>query len=290
MAKLHRYKDFIKEDRAQLTLPFKEKRYKGKSVHGHLEDAFIDLRIIDADKYSSKASPDSKIDEARDSVFQMLIDEQSNWTEYVGNFINAYDPREDEYKSMYDDEILGKLLDDIDDDNFYYEFCDRLTNEISKLDELFSKDGWNEFERISNDKIDEDSYNMIDTVKDSYKSNDGGLIDCWRTVGYSKGDAKDVYLNIMKHGGVGVYWAWDESKAEAYWKESGGHEITLHGKVSVENVDWETSIYASCYYLNEEREIRVNAGGFVMIVGYRDDEIDKYIEFDEPFVVKAGKA
>jgi len=70
--------------------------------------------------------------------------------------------------------------------------------------------------------------------------------------------------------------------------EVGGHTITLHGKVSVENVDWLETVTKATYDLKEEKEIKIKDKGNVMIIGYTDNKNDKEIILDEPVVVKAN--
>lgn len=294
MPRISRYKDFVNELRSQLTIPFKEKQFKGKSVHGHLEDALIDLKAGDPKTYFSKSNPEAEIEKWYEKTLERVVDDPDypdTTTDYVYNFLYTYDPNDEDYKEYYNwKEIEDALKDDEDylDGNHHFDLAKYLSENTRSVKDIFTEDGYKEFMKISRQKFEEDTQDMQYTVKDGYDKDEDGLIDCWRTVAYTAGSEKDVYLNIMKHGGVGVYWAWDEDKAEAYWGESGGYSITLHGKVSVEDVDWSETLYRSAYGLKEEREIRMNDGGKILILGYHDDEIDKFIQFEEPYLVKVG--
>jgi hypothetical protein len=286
MKHIKSYKVF--EDHAQLNIPFREKAYKGKSVHEDLVDALTDLQTMKPDKYFSNGNPRVEIDKVTDEAFKMILDSDDEFllSTYVFSFVNNHDPKDEKY--LFNKETIKQLkkdvgLDDIQD----------FSSEAAKLADvrtLFSKKGLVEFLDDSRVIFDEDISDMLNTVEDSFDKDEDGLIDIWRTVKYNKGDKKDLYERITKgFKGVGVYWTWEEGAAEAHWGESGGHSITLHAKVSVENVDWLTTVYDSAYGLKEEKEIRIKNNGNVMIIGFHDDEINKYIELENgPLVVKAG--
>jgi len=280
--------DKVNEVRQQLTIPFRERQFRGKTVHEHLLDALIDLQV--KGEYFSKRSPDSAMEDLFDDVMLRVINEDetsSDTNAYIDNFVFILPPKDN--PEMYSRKFLKASHEyDMEMPEDSSRFCE-YAGDAATVREVFSRNGWKEFLRISRDKFDEDTYEMQDTVQRSYNEDPDGLIDCWRTVQYSKSDKKDIYLAIVnKFGGVGVYWAWDEKKAEAYMGR-GGHEITLHGKVSVENVDWEETLYKSAYGLSEEHELRVKDNGAVKIVGFYDNVIKKYVELEEPMVVKAGR-
>lgn len=292
MAKrIKKYADYVNEFRNQLTLPFKEKEFKGKTIYGHLEDALIDLKAGDPNHYFSKSKPDVEIEKWYDKTVERVTDDSDytdTTTEYIYNFVTKFDPKDDDYYPYYSRKFMEEVDPDLLDDQF--EFSKYMAENTKHTKDGFSKEGWKLFLQESKDKFDEDVSSMQATVEDAYDKDENGLIDCWRTVAYTKGSEKDLYLNIMKHGGVGVYWSWDQDKAEAYWGESGGYSITLHGKVAVEDVDWSETLYRSAYGLKEECEIRMKDGSKILVTGYHDDETDKFHEFEEPYLVKVGSA
>lgn len=289
MKRIKSYKQF-NEDHAQMSIPFKEPEFKGKTVHEDLEDALWDLRVMHSYKsYHSVSDPDTEIEKHKEGALSRVLDGEleNDTADYYTNFMyyNSVQDNPELYSKKFKAEIKKEEIDDPQEVAEY-----GASNFVMK--EMFSREGLKKFMAEANNRFEEDIYEMVSAVKDSYDEDDQGLISIWRTVDYAKGDdGKDIYDIITKeYGGVGVFWTWDEKSAEAYWGNSAGHKITLHAKVSVEDVDWGETVYKNAYGLKEEKEIRVKDGAKVMMIGYHDDVIDKDFAFEEPIVVKAGRA
>lgn len=286
LRKIKRYNDFVNEDHAQQNIPFEEPEYAGKSVHEHLLDALQDLQVMKSSAYFSDKDPETCMAKSRDKAIKRLLDENEIY-DAMTDFMAAYDPNEDtEYYTK-------EFLDENDEYIKEREWLNVMDNVMQVADiqkNVISKEGWPLFMKQLDETFDNLISDMDYAVSDAYDNDESGLIDCWRTVKYTKGDEDDIYSDITKNfGGVGVYWTWDRDKAEAYWAGSAGHSITLIGKVSTNDVDWEETMYKSAYNLREEREIRIKDQGAVMVTGFHDDVIDKEYIFDEPFVVKTTK-
>jgi len=93
------------------------------------------------------------------------------------------------------------------------------------------------------------------------------------------------------YSGVGISWTYDEGCARSYVGiYDDNQEIILHGKVKIEDINWETTIYKSIYNLADEREIKVNPGSpiYLMDIHLKDkqDEILKLKEKDYDYFKK----
>lgn len=280
------------ELRRQQVIPFQEPEFKSKSIYGHLADAFIDLTVMKSDDYHSISNPQDQVykvyNEAFANAFVPGGSYDNTLNQYVYQFIHSYNPIED--KELYNQSFIDDLLkedESILDRSNAFEFVQIILEE-PKLKDVFTEDGYKQFTEIAKDVFDEDVNNMLYPIQESYDSNEDGLIDCWRVVNYVADPDGDYYVGIMKHGGVGVYWSYDEKAAEAHWGEAGGHTITLHGKVSVENVDWLETVTKATYDLKEEKEIKIKDKGNVLIIGYTDNKNVREIILDQPVVVKAN--
>lgn len=288
MKKIKRYQEF-NEDRQQLTLPFKEKKYKGKSVHGHIEDALADLQTMEYEQYRSHKKLDDVINEsyevALEKVFGNGNTKDYDVVDYLVDFFTEYDITATE--EYYSKKFVDKCKEYLEDND--YNSIIELATASNLQDEVLTKEGWDAFMELSRDKFDESVAMMIDAVRYSSSKNVKGLFDIWRTVDYKAGIDNDLYNVIVnKYKGVGVYWTWDEDQAQSYWGE-GGHKITLHGQVSIDNVDWVETLRKNAYSLKEEKEIKIKDNGDVMIIGYYDEVIKKFKDFEVPIVVTAGQ-
>jgi len=80
-------------------------------------------------------------------------------------------------------------------------------------------------------------------------------------------------LQAIKYQGVGIYWSWDENSAECHWG-SGGPNVTLHGIINKNNVDWEGTLYANMFPAlgDDEKEVRLIEGTQFELEGIQYDE------------------
>jgi hypothetical protein len=282
----------IFELRQQQVIPFEEPEYRNKHVHEHIKDALMDLSVMRADTYFSNGNPDDEIDALIDKAFEFILkegdgDDTTVVMEYIYNFVNHYDPNSSD-RDMYSDVFIEYALkedEDILEDMFKFS---ELAAAESDVKSVFSEEGWIQFKRIAKNLFDADIEPMVDVVTSSYDTDELGLISCWRVVDYVPNTDGDYYVNIMAHGGVGVYWSWDENSADSHNGNSAGHSITLHGKISVEDVDWYDTTWKNAYHLRDEKEIRTKNDSKIMIVGFHDNKTDQYVELDDAVVVKTG--
>lgn len=186
--------------------------------------------------------------------------------------------------------VVVNTNDLVEDDN-YWEVSDVLAGGTDINDALTDKgkEAWSQYFIES---FNESIQDMLWTIKHSMDKNDG-LIDVWRSIQFNKGDYDDVYDAIIKghHGGVGVYWSWEENAADAHWG-SGGTEITLHGQVRPEDIEWEETLRKNVYDLKDEKELEIGQNAAIKLVGMAVETADRnkniYKEFDTPYVVKVG--
>ena len=286
MKKILSFLNFINEDRAQLNIPFKEKEYSKKTVHEDLVDALEKLNIR-GEKYYSKGNPSDELAKVTKKAMNKMLEEANNDDFTVIDYLTRFFERNsiEDYSEYYNKKELDKIEkeeDGILEDPLKLA---EVVNNNYDYKTFFSKEGLEQFLDETHEHFLYDIEDMQYTVERRYEKDDEGLIDIWRTIDYD--EDVDNYVKIIEgYGGVGVYWAWDEKSPEAYWG-NGGRSITLHGKVSVENVDWLLTAEASAYYLKEEKELRVKDGGKVLIIGFNDDKLDKYYETG-PFLVHSS--
>ena len=283
------------EVRNQLTLPFKEKEFSGKSIHEHLEDALLDLKTMEVKKYKSTKNLRDEIDVADEICLKELIDENELEEGYMAGFIYKYPPinTEEETKDLdnwkraiLNSEELEGEKEGIEQVDAIIRFL-RSSQEYNYLKDLLTKKGKIALAEYLEEAMEENLTEMKSTIWDSYNDNDKQFIDVWRCVEYSPDG--DVYLDIKKYGGVGQYWSWDEHTAQSYWGEGGNkHEIILHGKVAIQCVDWVKTVKKNSGDFIDEKEIQVIDNESIMIVGFFDKEIKKEHIFEEPYVVSVG--
>jgi len=211
----------INELRQQQVIPFEEPEYKSKSIYDHLVDAFIDLKVMNINDYYSISNPQDQVYKIYNNAFTNAFVPGSSYdntlNQYVYQFISSYNPLED--KELYNQSFIADLLkedDSILDRSNIFELGQIILEE-PELKDVFTEDGYKQFTEIAKDVFDEDVDNMLYPVQSSYDSSEDGLIDCWRVVNYVADPDGDYYVSIMKHGGVGVYWSYNENAAEAHW-------------------------------------------------------------------------
>jgi len=170
---------------------------------------------------------------------------------------DEYPPLENQ--DLYDEDIIktAKEFKENNENYLCYEYIDNLYQNLTikgeekYYDEILKKCFDYELEEY-------DICNSLET--DEY-----GLIDIWRAICFDKKrEHKDLYETIMRYGGVGVYWSYDEGAAEPH---GGSYNNTyiLHGKVKPEYVNWVGTLYKSAYNLKNEREIELKEDAEVLI-------------------------
>jgi len=285
MNRIFNFKSFVLNERhAQLTL-------FGKTVYEDVEDAFEDNQVMRPKQYTTEMSDvDDLVEAATPAAMKVLQDSvEFSIIDYIYDFI---------YKNAEDDNWVPNFWKEHDvdiTDNFDYDkITDLFVNEIDINDALTDegKEAWTEyFTNTFNDEIQD----MLWTVGQSMDKNDG-LIDVWRSIQFSKEDYDDVYNAITKghHGGVGIYWSWEEDTANAYGGR-GGTEIMLHGQVRPEDIEWEDTLMKTVYYLKHEKELEMKDTSAIKLVGMSIYKGSKrigskriYKEFETPYVVKMG--
>lgn len=294
----------INEFRKQLTLPFKEKDFKGKSLHEHLVDALIDLQTIkDPNSYFSNTDPETFINKEIENIFKKIQDVEYNDNTLIEFFYSVIPFDSDgeintEYSNIWNKQFLTKYKDEIFDEDkiTQYNNIQELLGTYShdkqlKMSQVLTTTGIKKFHEFLKNYFETQIADMIGTIEQAYQHDNNGLIDVWRTIDYkTKNKDNDYYLDIVEeYNGVGVYWTWDKAFATAYWG-NGGHSITLHGKISTENIHWNETLIMNGIMFNEEKEIRTINNGNIMIVDFHDDTINKTIQLEQPYVVKTGSA
>jgi hypothetical protein len=83
-------------------------------------------------------------------------------------------------------------------------------------------------------------------------------------------------LNALKTKGIGIYWAYEESAAEAHWGDfsQGSSKFTIEAQVNEDSVDWESTMYAN---LNpstgeDEKELTLKEGAPLKITRWKGDD------------------
>ncbi len=107
----------------------------------------------------------------------------------------------------------------------------------------------------------------------------------------------DVFVSLIVDGlyeneqfkGVGVYWAWDENKADSHWGRGGMKGVVLRGLVDLKDIDFETTAMMNFDPRSgeEEAEIRIREGAQIQLLGVKIE--NKWVEPEaiEPVYVAA---
>lgn len=161
------------------------------------------------------------------------------------------------------------------------------------LKEVDKKEYLKLLEEYQNKKIKEQAetwfydrqYEMINDFEKHASITPQGLV-CYRTLTVEDTDEFLLLISIGEYQepytGVGIYWAFDENKAEAHWSQS-KNKITLKALIPFSAIDQDKSFILNfCPSIgSEEAEIRVFEGSEIIILG-TDTE-----NFNDPFQVKA---
>lgn len=77
----------------------------------------------------------------------------------------------------------------------------------------------------------------------------------------------EIKAKEQQYKGIGVYWSWDEEKAEAHWCDEGDNVIVVVADVDTKNVNWAITILKNLHWVlgEEEAEIYLDEGTEVFI-------------------------
>lgn len=293
MKRIFNFKLFvINEKRAQLNIPFAGTDEQGKMHHDHVLDAFEDVNLMSPNQYNSDANLNKLIDEAIPKAAESLEKEPDRMRDVVMDFLYQYST---DWRDIWDPEFLKENNiedEDFEEDDNTLDLADKLVGILDNMKDGLTEEGKETWDEFFHEKIDDSIYAMVDRVEDI---DEDGLIPIWRAITYTKGEYDDIYDEIIKghHGGVGIYWAWEESGAVAHWGETSGDSklFVLHGRVKPESVNWSNTILKNVYDLKEEEEIELSETCAVKLVGMtttNENGKEVYVEFETAYVVKAG--
>lgn len=83
-------------------------------------------------------------------------------------------------------------------------------------------------------------------------------------------EEKDWPENMTKRG-LGEYWSWMKSSAEAHWSQGGSVEYVITGSVNALDIDWAHTIFQNAHPdYEEEREIFIPEGTEIMVLDVED--------------------
>lgn len=133
----------------------------------------------------------------------------------------------------------------------------------------------------------DDYTNLVQTVYDQDE-----YIEIFRVLSPGGEEFKDVFMAADSYGGVGIYWAYEEDKAQSYWSSSTDHggEVILRARVSPMDVDWVDTIALSLSQLSEEHEIRTKENVMINLVSitYSVDSKENTVVYPDNFMVPTG--
>jgi hypothetical protein len=269
----------IYEYRYQMEIPFEVGKHPihDKPVHQHIIDVLEDLNTkTNPDSYVSSESIENLWDKYEDEGRRMYVDNTSDYPVMaVNGFMNKYpisenpDLYSDTAKEEYED--FESLMYSITDSPSTY-----LTSEgEKKMDEVLYDDYY--YEAL---------YELDVKYKLEEYQDEDGLIPIYRAINYFKSEFGDEFETAIRHGGVVLYWSWEESGAYPHGGGLGDTYI-LYGKVKPENVNWARTIYKSAWELREEKEIEINKKGEVLIYAIGEWENKMRVTNIKPIVVPA---
>lgn len=127
-------------------------------------------------------------------------------------------------------------------------------NEAEKYGEYFNADkAW--------DDIENEQRNRYSQIVEQYKNLNGAW--CWRTI------TVPSTVDPRKLEQLGIYWAVEESAAEAHWGtfNEKSIECTYQALIDLHNVDWTGTMFARMNYVSgdDEQEIRFLKNAPIMV-------------------------
>lgn len=222
----------------------------------------------------------------------------NTWYE-AEQFMNDIEANDKAKKQAYDDYDQGSM-DSMDLDEMYID--DLITNTIiyidsnvkgtidretyldlyekveeisdsDELEEIFEeyKLDWDKFESAMEDVMSEEYINTrlgdgsTEQLSSWVYSNEGILYRAMH-IPYKLDDLDNE--EITNHKGVGIFWSYERSGAEAHWGSGDKNEIVLVAKVEPEDVNWEKTLYKSYWTSSEELEVELIEGTTIEIIGF----------------------
>lgn len=289
----------INEYRNQLEIPFDNKHpLYDKPTHIHVLDYLLSIstKIMDIDDFYTSYNKmdimrmwDENFDAAYNSFFDFDIDHSESLKyERFLLFLESYPLNDSDNHEYYNQETIEKFNELMESGKDIYYINRYMDFDYEDGEEYLSDKGKQVYKsKDFNKSIFEnqfDEYGAYDKILDNLTDN--GVIKIWRSISFGKGDKVDVYTNASNYKGVGVYWSWDEDKAEAYWGERDGDEYILHGLVRPDDINWQNTIYKSAYHLKNECEIELEESGAVLIYRVTHKQTDKSLPLKKPILVK----
>jgi len=146
-------------------------------------------------------------------------------------------------------------------------------SDSDELEEIFEeyKLDWDKFESVMEDVMSDEYINarLGDGSNDQLTSwvydNSGILYRAMHIP--SKLDDLDKE-DFSKHEGVGIFWSYDRSGAEAHWGSGDSNEIVLVAQVEPEDVNWESTLFKSYWTSSEELEVELEENTTIEIIGF----------------------
>lgn len=85
-------------------------------------------------------------------------------------------------------------------------------------------------------------------------------------------------LEELSYDGIGEYWTYDINKAESYWGKK-PNNILITAEVECNDINWDKTLAASVYRLNNEKEINIIKGATLRILSFEINQ-KKIVEFN----------
>lgn len=181
------------------------------------------------------------------------------------------------------DKFFERWLEEYrDSDNFednigfsnHENFLDELEEEdlsLEEIENLFNKEVEKYAYEYFQDRIYECTYDIEEKIEGRH------IILCRAIVCNRKRFIKNCESDHFPgYSGIGVYWSWDHSKAEAHWADSknGSELVEIFAKVAITDINWDETILLnlSPSLGIDEAEIRLHEGAQVDIIKIDDEE------------------
>jgi len=214
----------ILEQRDQLEIPFDggEPSVHNKPWYVHFSD-FIEKVGRTGSLKASKSATTLLRENQRMGVMIALEGDMASIEPVIGHqalVLAGLVPEDDD--SDWDGDDVDDVLRNADKEKVADAICQMIDDDYGNYDSHLD-----DFVRLSNVIYDQDEYIEIFRV-----ISPGG--------GWEDDEFKDEFLAAESYGGVGIYWAYEESMAQAYWTKGTDHngEVLLRARVSPIDVDW----------------------------------------------------
>jgi hypothetical protein len=165
-----------------------------------------------------------------------------------------------------------------------YQSTDWFDNNLDYYKNDYDYQGLSE-EQMVHDLIDARFYDFISDLRNKAKEDEGKIL---ATRCISVTDVDEFLFHVAngtplpEYDGLGIFWSWDEDKAECHWGRSNGKRITVHALVPFESIDIRgTLMHNLDMSLGEdEAELTVKEGAEIYVAGVQVDS--EYISpYDE---------